>query len=78
MESPEMINMARLAYFREHHGNEFTGQVENVYGMLVTQLVNQLEEEQATALGETFEWMYANKKEYKDIDSKVEDILNIV
>lgn len=38
LESPEMINIIRLAYFREHHGNMFTGQVENVYGMLVNQL----------------------------------------
>lgn len=78
MESPEMINLARLAYFREHHGNEFTGQVENVYGMLVKQLVNVLEDEQAEALEETFEWMYENNKEYKDIDSKVDDILKLV
>ena len=77
LNSPEMINLVKLAYFREHHGNEFTGQVENVYGQLVQQLTTVYEVDAVSEIGQTFEWMYENNKKFEDIETKVVDLLDI-
>lgn len=77
LNSPEMINLVKLAYFREHHGNEFTGQGDNVYGQLVQQLSTVYEVDAVSEIGQTFEWMYDNNKKFEDIETKVIDLLDI-
>lgn len=42
LNSPEMYNMQELANFREEHSSKFTGQHEEVYKQLITQLESQL------------------------------------
>lgn len=39
VDSPEMHNIIKLAYFREKHGNKFTGQEDYTYKELIEQLV---------------------------------------
>lgn len=77
LDSPEMINLVKLAYFREHHGNEFTGQVENVYGQLVQQLTTVYEVDCLDTVGQKFDWMYQNSKQFEDIEKEVIDLLDI-
>ncbi len=72
-----MINLVKLAYFREHHGNEFTGQVENVYGQLVQQLTTVYEVDCLDTVGQKFDWMYQNSKQFEDIEKEVIDLLDI-
>jgi len=76
-DSPEMVNLARLGYFREKHAGLFTGQSSDVYSQLITQLDEYISEEQSQGLQETFSEMYDNNKEFKDIESKVKDLLDI-
>lgn len=76
-DSPEMVNMARLGYFREKHAGLFTGQGSNVYENLVTQLDEYITEEQAKGLEEAFTDMYVNNKEFKDVEDKVRDLLQV-
>lgn len=76
-DSPEMVNMARLGYFREKHAGLFTGQSSNVYSNLIEQLEQYMTVEQSTQLEETFEEMYEGNKDFKDIESKVNDLLSI-
>lgn len=77
MDSPEMINIVKLAYFREHHGNEFTGQYENVYGSLVKQLRNIYEQEQLDGVAEKFAWMESNNMTFEDIEDEVRQLLGM-
>lgn len=42
-DSPEMLNMVRLACFREEHSSAFTGQETDVYQQLIAQLRNYIE-----------------------------------
>lgn len=77
LDSPEMINLVKLAYFREHHGNEFTGQGENVYGQLVQQLTTVYNIDCVDDIGAKFEWMYENNKKFEDIEKQVIDLLDI-
>lgn len=76
-ESPEMVNLARLGYFREKHAGLFTGQNSNVYAQLIDQLNEFITEEQSRGLENTFEEMYKDNKEFKDVEKKVKDLLNI-
>lgn len=76
-DSPEMVNMARLGYHREKHAGLFTGQSSNIYSSLVDQMEEYMTEEQSRELENTFEEMYETNKEFKDIESKVNDLLNI-
>lgn len=75
--SPEMVNLVKLAHFREQHSNEFTGQVEQVYSQLVRQLVNVYDVDCIDAVGKKFEWMYDKDKKFDDIETEVVDLLNI-
>ncbi|MGG4362834.1 helicase-related protein [Bacillus subtilis] len=77
LDSPEMSNIVRLAYFREHHSNEFTGQVENVYGALVGQLQVHYREDCLEEVEEKFAWMENNNKTYEDIQDDVDEILGL-
>lgn len=77
MDSPEMVNIVRLAHFREHHGNEFTGQKEEVYGTLVKQLRNMYKEELMDSIAEKFEWMEANNRTFEDIEREVRQLLGM-
>ena len=76
-DSPEMVNLARLGYFREKHAGLFTGQSSNVYAQLIDQLDDFITEEQSKGLEDTFEEMYKDNKEFKDIENKVKDLLDI-
>lgn len=77
LDSPEMVNLVKLAYFREHHGNEFTGQVENVYGQLVQQLTTVYDIDCLDTVGQKFDWMYENSKQFEDIETEIVDLLDI-
>lgn len=77
LDSPEMVNIVRLAYFREHHGSKFTGQKENVYEMLVSQLRDIYVDGEIEGIEEAFERMEVEGRDFKDIQEEVEDLLNI-
>lgn len=76
-ESPEMINLARLGYFREKHAGLFTGQKTDIYSTLIDQLGEYLTEEQSKGLADTFETMYQDRKDFDDVKDKVHDLLDI-
>lgn len=77
LDSPEMVNIVRLAYFREHHGSKFTGQMENVYAMLVSQLRDIYTEDELDGVEKAFERMEVEGQDFRDIQKDVEDLLNI-
>lgn len=54
-DSPEMNNIVRLAYFREKHGNLFTGQEDYTYRELIDQLVTNYGEDNIQELGDVIE-----------------------
>lgn len=76
--SPEMLNMIELAYFREQNGNLFSGKTTDIYGQLVKQLVNIYSLEKIKEVSTKIETMYKENKEFKDISESVEDLLNIM
>lgn len=55
MDSPEMGNIIKLAYFREKHASLFTGQEEDVYKQLIYQLTNYYDTSQLDRVGEYLE-----------------------
>lgn len=55
LDSPEMGNVIKLAYFRERHASLFTGQEENVYQQLIYQLTNHYDLEKLERIGEALE-----------------------
>lgn len=69
-DSPEMNNIVRLAYFREKHGNAFTGQVDYTYKELIDQLVTNYGEENMENLKELIE----NDEEFFDKDDWEEKV----
>lgn len=52
LDSPEMMNIIKLAYFREKHASAFTGQEEDLYKQLIEQLYNYYEKEHLDTVGE--------------------------
>lgn len=54
-DSPEMLNIIRLAYFREKHGNKFTGQEDYTYRELIEQLIINYGEDHVNELTELIE-----------------------
>ena len=77
LDSPEMINIIQLAYFREHHGNKFTGQVENVYAMLVHQLRTIYTNGEVEEIEKAIEKMEEDNLDFSDIKGDIEDLLEI-
>ncbi|MGM9926622.1 MAG: helicase-related protein [Bacillus sp. (in: firmicutes)] len=77
LDSPEMLNIVKLAYFREHHSNQFTGQIEHVYGVLVKQLQLIYQEDQLESIAEKFAWMESNNRTFDDIEDEVRRILGM-
>lgn len=77
LDSPEMVNIIRLAYFREHHGNKFTGQVVNVYKMLVKQLRVIYTEGEVDAIETAIDLMEEEGRDFESIQSEIAELLNI-
>lgn len=77
LDSPEMLNIIQLAYFREHHGNKFTGQVENVYAMLVQQLRTIYTEGEVEEIERAIEKMEEDNLDFADIKGDIEGLLDI-
>lgn len=73
LDSPEMMNIIKLAYFREKHASAFTGQEEDLYKQLIEQLYNYYEKEHLDKVGE-----YLNSDEFKEdeIFMSISDILD--
>lgn len=55
LDSPEMGNIIRLAYFREKHASLFTGQEEDVYKQLIYQLSNHYDRDKLERIAETLQ-----------------------
>lgn len=55
LDSPEMGNIIKLAYFREKHSSLFTGQEEDVYKQLIYQLSNHYDRDKLERIGEALE-----------------------
>lgn len=77
LDSPEMVNIIDLAYFREHHGNKFTGQVENVYEMLVRQLYTIYTEGEVEEIEKVIKRMEEENLEFNDVREEIESLLSI-
>lgn len=77
LDSPEMINIVRLAYFREHHGNKFTGQVENVYAMLVSQLRTIYTNGEVEEIEKAIERMEEDGLDFEDIRGEIGELIDI-
>ena len=76
LDSPEMYNIVQLAYFREHHSNEFTGQVENVYSELLHQLYSVYSKEALDMVGQMFDAdEELQDKDIKEIYNELKEIL---
>lgn len=84
LDSPEMLNIIELAYFREKHASAFTGQEEDLYKQLIEQLYNYYEKEQLDAIGEymnntddifkSVSEIFSMKPE--DLESNVDELFN--
>ena len=75
LDSPEMLNIIELAYFREKHASAFTGQEEDLYKQLIEQLYNHYEKEQLEKIGE---FMNNNSDSHLDeIFGNVKDIFKM-
>ncbi|PGT90091.1 helicase-related protein [Bacillus thuringiensis] len=76
-DSPEMVNLVRLAYFRETHGENFTGQKVGVYAQLVRQLHAYFTQDTLNNVEERFAWMEANNRSFEDIEQDVRKLLGM-
>lgn len=70
LNSPEMANIIRLAYFREKHSSLFTGQEEEVYKQLIYQLKKYYDMDQLDKMGEA---LMEVEGELDDVD--IEELL---
>ncbi|PER55704.1 hypothetical protein CN495_08095 [Bacillus thuringiensis] len=76
-DSPEMVNLVRLAYFRETHGENFTGQRVGVYAQLVRQLHAYFSTETLETVEEMFDRMEAENGTFADIEQDVRRALGL-
>ena len=77
LDSPEMINIIKLACFREYHSAQFTGQYENIYGMLVAQITKHIGGERMEKLQNAIENMYNTNQSFEEVTSTLQAILQL-
>ena len=82
LDSPEMANVIKLAYFREKHASLFTGQEEDVYGQLIYQLINFYDVEKLERIQEHLETISGDiMTKRAELDSEIpkdlEDVSNM-
>lgn len=77
LDSPEMINIIKLACFREYHSNKFTGQYENIYGMLVSQLSRQIGIDKMMEAEEKIDNMYESNETFEEVTDEIRGVLGI-
>lgn len=77
LDSPEMINIIKLACFREYHSSQFTGQYENIYGMLVAQITKHIGDVRMEKLQNAIENMYNTNQTFEEVTATLHSILQI-
>lgn len=75
--SPEMVNMVQLACFREYHSGKFTGQYENIYGMLVAQLARYVGNEAMDNIEKLVHKMYETNSDFDEITSEIRGVIGL-
>lgn len=76
LDSPEMGNIIRLAYFREKHASLFTGQEEDVYKQLIYQLKKYYDMSQLDRIGDLMRDIEDEFSEvtFEDVDEEFENL----
>lgn len=78
LDSKEMENIVKLSYFREKHGKLLSGQGDDmVYGQLISQLEQVYTKERMDKIKGLVDEMYDNNKDWEDIDSDIDSLLNL-
>lgn len=77
LNSPEMENMVRLAYFRETQASAFTGQQEHVYKTLQQQLSYYLSEENLEKVNLLLKEIDAGNFVYQNVSAELDKLLRI-
>jgi hypothetical protein len=76
LDSPEMGNIIKLAYFREKQASLFTGQEEDVYKQLIYQLTNHYDLEKLERIGEHLQSIEDDFGQVKldDVDNDLQNL----